>query len=129
MVRLAAKHRDNSPCAVVGVDVAGGEEWFPKPQQQQQPTSEAEVPPQSKKSTEEDAAAASPADDTATSSKPAPAPPSPPPVVDLHTSHVKALATAQRLGLNITLHAGEDTNADNVRSAILEHGATRIGHG
>ena len=31
VVRLARRNRNNRPCAVVGVDVAGGEEWFVKP--------------------------------------------------------------------------------------------------
>jgi adenosine deaminase len=70
----------------VGVDVAGGEEWFQKP-------------------------TAAGSDD------------------DLHTRCAAALAAAQRLKLNITLHAGEDTHAANVEAAIFEHGASRIGHG
>lgn len=32
-------------------------------------------------------------------------------------------------GLHITIHAGETGNADNVRSAILDYKADRIGHG
>ena len=27
---MQAAHKDDTPCAVVGVDVAGGEDWFDK---------------------------------------------------------------------------------------------------
>jgi len=58
------------------------------------------------------------------------APPSPADLsTDLHGPHVKALAAAKLLGLNVTLHAGEDTDADNVRAAVFDFGAARIGHG
>ena len=36
---------------------------------------------------------------------------------------------AQRLGLNITIHAGEIAGAVNVLQALNDYGATRIGHG
>eukprot|EP00615_Pteridomonas_danica_P008297 CAMPEP_0114342060 /NCGR_PEP_ID=MMETSP0101-20121206/9515_1 /TAXON_ID=38822 ORGANISM="Pteridomonas danica, Strain PT" /NCGR_SAMPLE_ID=MMETSP0101 /ASSEMBLY_ACC=CAM_ASM_000211 /LENGTH=393 /DNA_ID=CAMNT_0001475977 /DNA_START=206 /DNA_END=1387 /DNA_ORIENTATION=- len=85
VVRLAELHKDNFPCAVVGIDVAGGEEWFEKPNDKGGP--------------------------------------------DLHTSHARALQRAQALNLNITIHAGEDSNFSNVSEAIKDHGATRIGHG
>ncbi len=43
--------------------------------------------------------------------------------------HTKAFALARRLELPITIHAGEGEKADNIREAIFDHGATRIGHG
>jgi hypothetical protein len=99
-VRLADQHRDNFPCAVVGIDVAGGEEWFTKPNQV----------PIAPPSNINDAQVAV--------EEP-----------DLHTSHVEALKRARELKLNITLHAGEDTNCANIAEAMFEHGASRIGHG
>jgi adenosine deaminase len=36
---------------------------------------------------------------------------------------------AQEAGMGITIHAGEAGGADNVQHAVLEMGATRIGHG
>jgi adenosine deaminase len=36
---------------------------------------------------------------------------------------------AREAGLGITIHAGEAAGAENVRQAVLEMGATRIGHG
>jgi adenosine deaminase len=97
VVRLAELHKDNFPCAVVGIDVAGGEEWFSKPKPQRPIANISDAPP----------------------------------VVtqDLHTAHANALQRAQKLKLNITIHAGEDTNCSNVEEAILKHGAVRIGHG
>lgn len=91
-------HRNNFPCAIVGIDVAGGEEWFPKPTQSPVETPTPGV----------DSVALTP---------------------DLHTAHVAALKRAQELKLNITIHAGEDTNYTNIAEAIFEHGAKRIGHG
>jgi len=85
-VRMANAHRKHGPCAVVGVDVAGGEEWFKRPA-----VPEGEI--------------------------------------GMHGAHVRALAKAQELKLNVTLHAGEDTDASNVGAAVFEHGAMRIGHG
>jgi adenosine deaminase len=96
-VRLAAKYRASSPCAVVGVDVAGGEEWIAKP------------PAPVGKGGDNDQ------EDESTS--------------DLHTRCADALTEARKIGLNITLHAGEDTGAANVGAAIFDHGASRIGHG
>jgi len=48
---------------------------------------------------------------------------------ELHGPHFAAMQRAQRLGLNITLHAGEETNAQVVKRAVEEYGAMRIGHG
>jgi len=31
VVQMASTHRNNFPCAVVGIDIAGGEEWFEQP--------------------------------------------------------------------------------------------------
>ena len=39
------------------------------------------------------------------------------------------LASAKQAGLGLTVHAGEWTGAENVRHAILDLGADRIGHG
>lgn len=94
-MRLAAKFRESSPCAVVGVDVAGGEEWIAKP-----------APPAAKAGDKEEEESS-----------------------DLHTRCAAALTEARKIGLNITLHAGEDTGAANVGAAIFDHGASRIGHG
>lgn len=44
--------------------------------------------------------------------------------------HYDMCQKAKKFGLNITMHAGETPHAeDNVRKAIQEYGATRIGHG
>jgi adenosine deaminase len=85
MVELADKYRNDYPCAVVGVDIAAGEEHFDR---EQHP--------------------------------------------DLYQSHYDMIQRAKDLGLSITLHAGEATTGNalgNVRRAINEYGATRIGHG
>jgi len=74
-VELAATHRLDTPCAVVGIDVAAGE------------------------------------------------------VGDSPSGHVAAFQRAKELGLNITIHAGEIGPAENVRHAVDEFGARRIGHG
>ncbi len=41
----------------------------------------------------------------------------------------KLFSIAQEQGLQITIHAGEWGGADNVRKAIEDFGAERIGHG
>lgn len=43
--------------------------------------------------------------------------------------HAEAFRVARDGGLNITVHAGEAAGAENVRYAVQELGATRIGHG
>ncbi|HEY3345082.1 MAG TPA: adenosine deaminase [Anaerolineaceae bacterium] len=43
--------------------------------------------------------------------------------------HLEAFRAAREGGLGITVHAGEAGGADNVRYAVEELGATRIGHG
>lgn len=43
--------------------------------------------------------------------------------------HAKAVRAARDGGLGITIHAGEAGGAENVRYAVEELGATRIGHG
>lgn len=44
--------------------------------------------------------------------------------------HIEMCQRAQELGLNITVHAGETPNStENVKKAIDEYGAKRIGHG
>ncbi len=43
--------------------------------------------------------------------------------------HQEAFEIAKKEGLGITVHAGEAGSAANVKEAILELGATRIGHG
>jgi adenosine deaminase len=45
------------------------------------------------------------------------------------TPHAEAFALARRLDLPITIHAGEGDRAENIREAVFDHGATRIGHG
>ena len=114
-VAMAAAHRHDVPCAVVGVDIAGGEEWFQPP----------EPPPQPPRV----GSPLSPQGWTAVDDGPKDDAPEVGSGSDLHTAHAEALASARALGLNITLHAGEDTNAGNVMTAIFEHGASRIGHG
>lgn len=79
VVDLANQHRSDYPCAVVGVDIAAGEDHF-----------DASTP--------------------------------------YHAEHLAAMKRAQELGLCITMHAGEVGGGENVRAAIAEYGATRIGH-
>jgi adenosine deaminase len=45
------------------------------------------------------------------------------------TPHAEAFALARKLEIPITIHAGEGGKAENIREAVFEHGATRIGHG
>ncbi|GMH81656.1 hypothetical protein TrVE_jg3076 [Triparma verrucosa] len=47
----------------------------------------------------------------------------------LHGPHLKAISRAKRLGLNVTLHAGEDTGPENIFKAVDVYKATRVGHG
>ncbi len=47
----------------------------------------------------------------------------------LDPRHVEGFKKAKELGFNITIHAGESGPAANVKTAIEELGATRIGHG
>jgi adenosine deaminase len=82
---MADKYRNDYPCAVVGVDIAAGEEHFDREQ-----------------------------------------------FPEMYQLHYDMCQRAKDLGLSITLHAGEtpDGNSlDNVRRAINDYGATRIGHG
>lgn len=46
-----------------------------------------------------------------------------------HAAHLAAFARAAKLGVPITLHAGETGNAGNVARALELFGARRIGHG
>jgi adenosine deaminase len=43
--------------------------------------------------------------------------------------HAEAFALARKLDLPVTIHAGEGERAENIREAVFEHGAARIGHG
>jgi len=43
--------------------------------------------------------------------------------------HAEAFALARKLEVPITIHAGEGGNAENIREAVFDHGAARIGHG
>src|SRR5213593_1695884 len=45
------------------------------------------------------------------------------------TPHAGAFALARKLEIPITIHAGEGEHAENIREAVFDHGATRIGHG
>jgi adenosine deaminase len=45
------------------------------------------------------------------------------------TPHVEAFALARKLEIPITIHAGEGERAENIREAVFDHGASRIGHG
>ena len=47
----------------------------------------------------------------------------------LHEPHLKAMIKAKKLGLPITLHAGENADPENIRKAVDKYGARRIGHG
>ena len=81
VVDMADEFRNDFPCAVVGIDVASGENHF---------------------------SADSP----------------------LRKGHYDMCQRAQKLGLNITIHAGETPHsAQNVQNAIGNYGAKRIGHG
>lgn len=77
VVRLCHDRQSDYPCAVVGIDIAAGEEHF---------------------------------DDPA-------------------LSHAAAMARAQALGVHVTMHAGEVGASKNVKTAMEEYGAMRIGHG
>jgi len=50
---------------------------------------------------------------------------------DLYRPHYAMAQRARELGIPLTLHAGESTEhaLENVRRAVLEYGAVRIGHG
>ena len=50
-------------------------------------------------------------------------------LMPLDPRHIEGFKKAKDLGLNITVHAGESGPAANVKTAIEELGATRIGHG
>ncbi|MBO8140594.1 MAG: adenosine deaminase [Firmicutes bacterium] len=43
--------------------------------------------------------------------------------------HREPLALARRMGFSLTVHAGEVGGAEEIRTAVRELGATRIGHG
>ena len=43
--------------------------------------------------------------------------------------HEAAFQKAKELNLNITIHAGEVGGTENVKRAVRDYGATRIGHG
>jgi adenosine deaminase len=49
----------------------------------------------------------------------------------LYTSHYEMIQRAKELGIPIAIHAGEATDQarENVRRAISEYGASRVGHG
>jgi len=83
VVDICIERRNDAPCAIVGIDIAAGEEHFDS----------------------EDFA-------------------------HLHLPHVNALARANQMGLNITIHAGEvDTTGENVLHAVQKYHASRVGHG
>jgi adenosine deaminase len=82
---MATSHQHDFPCAVVGVDIAAGEEHF-----------DAKNYP------------------------------------DLHGPFFAMAQEATKRNMPLTLHAGEMTSenaVDNVRRAVVEYGARRIGHG
>lgn len=81
VIDIAYENNSLWPCAVVGVDVAAGEDYF---EEKHEPAKEL---------------------------------------------HFKAIRKAQRLGLNITIHAGEEGGLSNIEFAIDEFKAARIGHG
>mmetsp|Transcript_28858 Transcript_28858/g.44362 ORF Transcript_28858/g.44362 Transcript_28858/m.44362 type:complete len:474 (+) Transcript_28858:180-1601(+) len=82
VVRIAHERRHDTPCAIVAVDIAAGEEHFNKE----------EFP-------------------------------------HLHDPHYRAMKKAKGLNLNVTMHAGEVASSSNIRFAVEEYGASRIGHG
>jgi len=82
VVQISHERRDDFPCAVVGIDIASGEEHFDKDR-----------------------------------------------YPHLHEPHLRAFKRANELNLNVTMHAGEVGNSSNVKDAVLNYGATRIGHG
>jgi len=43
--------------------------------------------------------------------------------------HAEAFALARKLEIPITIHAGEGQKAENIREAVFDYGAARIGHG
>ncbi|HUJ73072.1 MAG TPA: adenosine deaminase [Verrucomicrobiae bacterium] len=43
--------------------------------------------------------------------------------------HAEVFALARKLEIPITIHAGEGGKSENIREAVFDHGATRIGHG
>jgi adenosine deaminase len=43
--------------------------------------------------------------------------------------HAEAFALARKLEIPVTIHAGEGKNADNIREAVFDFGAARVGHG
>jgi adenosine deaminase len=43
--------------------------------------------------------------------------------------HAEAFALAGKLDIPVTIHAGEGGKPENIREAVFDHGATRIGHG
>jgi adenosine deaminase len=47
----------------------------------------------------------------------------------LAAPHAEAFALARKHEIPITIHAGEGGHPENIREAVFEHGATRIGHG
>ncbi len=50
-------------------------------------------------------------------------------LLPLDPRHVEGFRRARELGLHVTLHAGESGPASNIRQAVEEMGAERIGHG
>lgn len=82
IVDLAHERKDAFPCAVVGIDIAAGEEHFDQDN-----------------------------------------------FPHLYKPHFKAFQRAKDLNLNVTMHAGEVANADNITKAVDLYGAKRIGHG
>lgn len=82
IVELAKDRKTDFPCAVVGIDIAAGEEHFDKDN-----------------------------------------------FPDLYEPHYKAFQKAKTLALNVTMHAGEVADGENVIKAVDYYGAKRIGHG
>jgi len=82
IVRICHERRHDAPCAVVGLDIAAGEEHFDKDN-----------------------------------------------YPHLHKPHLRAFEDAKKLKLNITIHAGEVGETNNIKKAIDSYGAKRIGHG